>query len=55
LRRRGPDNPAPPLIAEVAIAVFRTAFERWINRDNDHDFPQLVRDSLDQLNALTAA
>jgi hypothetical protein len=35
--------------------VFRTAFERWIDENNHHDFPQLVRESLDQLKALTAA
>ena len=55
LRRRGVDDPAAVLTAEVAIAVFRTAFERWIDETNQHDFPQLVRESLDQLKALTAA
>jgi AcrR family transcriptional regulator len=55
LRRRGVDDPAATLTGEVAIAVFRTAFERWIDPDNDHDFPQLVRESLDRLKALTAA
>jgi AcrR family transcriptional regulator len=55
LRRRGVDDPAATLTAEVAIAVFRTAFERWIDPDNGGDFPQLVRDSLDRLKALTTA
>jgi AcrR family transcriptional regulator len=55
LRRRGLGDPAAGLTAEVAIAVFRTAFERWIDETNDRDFPQLVRESLDQLKALTAA
>ena len=55
LRRRGLDDPAATLTAEVAIAVFRTAFERWIDETNRDDFPQLVRESLDQLKALTAA
>ena len=55
LRRRGVDDPAATLTAEVAIAVFRTAFERWIGETNRHDFPQLVRESLGQLKALTAA
>lgn len=54
LRRRGVQDPGATLTAEVATAVFRTAFERWI-KSNDHDFPQLVRESLDQLRALTAA
>jgi len=43
------------LTAEGAIAVFRTAFERWIDETNRDDFPQLVRASLDQLKTLTAA
>jgi AcrR family transcriptional regulator len=55
LRRRGVSDPAAGLTAEVAIAVFRTAFERWIDETNDRDFPQLVRESLDELKALTAA
>jgi AcrR family transcriptional regulator len=55
LRRRGVDDPAASLTAEVAIAIFRTAFERWIDHDNHHDFAQLVRESLGQLKALTAA
>jgi hypothetical protein len=55
LRRRGAGDPAAGLTAEVAIAVFRTAFERWIDATDDRDFPQLVRESRDQLKALTAA
>jgi AcrR family transcriptional regulator len=55
LRRRGVDDPAATLTAEVAIAVFRTAFARWIDETNRHDFPRLVRESLDQLKVLTAA
>ena len=55
LRRRGVDDPGATLTAEVAIAVFRTAFERWIDETNRHEFPRLVRESLDQLKALTAA
>jgi hypothetical protein len=55
LRRRGFGDPAASLTAEVATAVFRTAFERWIDETNQHDFPELVRESLDELRALTAA
>ena len=55
LRQRGVEDPAAALTAEVAIAVFRTAFERWVDETNQNDFPQLVRESLDQLKALTAA
>jgi AcrR family transcriptional regulator len=54
LRRRGLDDPTASLTAEVGIAVFKTAFERWIEETNDRDFPSLVRQSVDQLKALTA-
>jgi AcrR family transcriptional regulator len=54
LRRRGVPDPAASLTAEAGIAVFRVAFERWVTADEDADFGTLVRDSLDQLRALTA-
>jgi AcrR family transcriptional regulator len=54
LRRRGLRDPAASLTAEIAIAVFKIAFESWIDETNHRDFPQLVRESLDQLKALTA-
>jgi hypothetical protein len=38
----------------VGIAVFRIAFDRWIDETNQRDFPQLIRESLDELTALTA-
>jgi AcrR family transcriptional regulator len=55
LRQRGLGDPAAGLTAEVAIAVFRTAFERWIDETDDRDFRQLVRESLHQLKLLAAA
>jgi AcrR family transcriptional regulator len=55
LRRRGVDGPTAGLTAEIAIAVFRTAFERWIDEANQNDFSDLVRESLHQLKALAAA
>jgi AcrR family transcriptional regulator len=54
LRRRGLDQPAASLTAEIAMAIFRTAFERWIDDANQRDFPQLIRDSLDELKVLTS-
>jgi AcrR family transcriptional regulator len=53
LRGRSLTDPAASLTAEVAMAVFKTAFERWIDQPGDRDFPQLIRDSLDELTALT--
>jgi AcrR family transcriptional regulator len=54
LRRRGLQDPAASLTAEVGIAVFKTAFARWIEETNDRDFPQLVREALDELTVITA-
>jgi AcrR family transcriptional regulator len=54
LRRRGVEDPTATLTAEVAIAVFRTAFDRWVDEAEDRDFPEVFRESLGQLKALTA-
>jgi hypothetical protein len=54
LRRRGVTDPAASLTAEAGIAVFKIAFERWINETNQQDFAQLIRDTLDELKGLTA-
>jgi AcrR family transcriptional regulator len=55
LRRRGVQEPAASLTAEAGIAVFKVAFERWINGTGERDFPQLIRESLHQLKAVTAS
>src|SRR4030081_1863075 len=54
LRRRGVRDPAASLTAEAGIAVFRIAFERWVNETNQQDLSQLIGDSLDELRAVTA-
>jgi AcrR family transcriptional regulator len=54
LRRRGVTDPAASLSAEAGIAVFRIAFERWVDPTNQRDLPELIRDSLDKLKAVTA-
>jgi hypothetical protein len=54
LRRRGVKGPAASLAAEVGIAVFRAAFERWVDEANHRNLPQLIRESLDELKAVTA-
>ena len=54
LRRRRVPDPAASLTAEAGIAVFRVAFERWVDPTNDKDWPQLVRESLDELRVLVA-
>jgi AcrR family transcriptional regulator len=54
LRRRGVNGPVATLTAEAGIAVFKVAFERWITGSDQQDFPQLIRESLDELKAVTA-
>ena len=54
LRARGLRDPAAVLTAEVGIAVFRVAVERWIDGANDRDLPELIRESLAELVALSA-
>jgi AcrR family transcriptional regulator len=54
LRRRGVGDPAASLTAEAGIAVFRIAFERWIDETNQRDLSRLIRESLDELKAVTA-
>ena len=55
LRQRGVGEPAASLAAEAGIAVFKTAFARWVEATNKRDFPQLVQESLDQLKSVTAS
>jgi len=54
LRRRGVSDPAASLTADAGIAVFKTAFERWISEPAQQDFATLIRESLDELKAVTA-
>jgi AcrR family transcriptional regulator len=54
LRRRGVGEPAATLAAEAGIAAFKTAFQRWINEPQQPDFAALIRDSIDELKAVTA-
>jgi AcrR family transcriptional regulator len=54
LRRRGVPEPDASLTAEAGIAVFRIAFERWVDETNELDLPALMRDSLGHLRAVAA-
>jgi AcrR family transcriptional regulator len=54
LRQRGVEDPAATLTAEAGIAVFRVAFERWINDTDQQDLAQVMRESLDELKAVVA-
>jgi AcrR family transcriptional regulator len=54
LRLRGVADPAASLAAEAGIAVFRVAFEGWANESDHRDLPQRIRESLEELKAVTA-
>ena len=54
LRRRGVADPAASLTAEAGIAIFKIAFERWVKETGPADLPQLIRESLGELKAVTA-
>jgi AcrR family transcriptional regulator len=52
LRRRGAGDVTANLAAEMGIAVFRIAFERWIDESNQQTFVQIMADSLDELKSV---
>jgi AcrR family transcriptional regulator len=54
LRRRGVHEPAASLAAEAGIAVFRVAVDRWLNETSQRDLSCIIRESLDELKAVTA-
>ena len=54
LHERGTDDPAAALVAETGIAVFRVAFSRWLTDAAERGLPELIRESLSKLRALTA-
>jgi AcrR family transcriptional regulator len=48
LRTRGVGDPAAILTAEAGVAVFKIAFELWVDPSNVSDLPLLMRETLDQ-------
>ena len=54
LRRRGVADPTASLTAQAGIAVFRIAFERWVDASEDRELSALIQESLDELRAVTA-
>ncbi len=54
LRGRGVKDPAASLSGEAGIAVFKVAFDRWIDGSNHRDLTQLIHESLDELKAVTS-
>jgi AcrR family transcriptional regulator len=54
LRGRGVKDPVARLTAEAGIAAFKVAFETWVRHPSRRNLPRLVRESLQQLKAITA-
>jgi AcrR family transcriptional regulator len=54
LRRRGVSATAALLTADTGVAIFSAAFATWINETERRDLPLLIRDSYDELRAVTA-
>ena len=54
LRERGVAEPAASLAAQAGTAVFKIAFERWIDGPGEPDMMRLTRESLEELKAVTA-
>ncbi|WP_428265081.1 TetR/AcrR family transcriptional regulator [Haliangium sp.] len=54
LRRRGVNDPAAALAAEAGIAVFKVAFERWIDEAQQQPLSLHIRNCVDELKAVAA-
>jgi AcrR family transcriptional regulator len=54
LRARGVPKPAANLTAEAGIAIFKSAFERWLDDTKKRDLSHHVRAALAELRVLTA-
>jgi hypothetical protein len=54
LRSRGVGEPAASLLAEIGIAVFRISFEHWVSGPRERDLRDLMRESLGEVQSLTA-
>lgn len=55
LRSRGTGEPAAGLTGEIAIAIFRTAFERWVKKSNRRPLGDLIAESFAELHTLASA
>lgn len=55
LRRRGVAESASTLAAEAGMAIFKVAFERWINRGEPDQLPRFIRGALDELRTVSSS
>ncbi|WP_425578436.1 hypothetical protein [Streptomyces chiangmaiensis] len=54
LRERGLETTTAALAAEIGIAAFKVAYERWVNDPDRHPLVQRIRETLDTARHLTA-
>jgi AcrR family transcriptional regulator len=54
LRGRGVSESSAGLIAEVAVAVFKSSFEVWVADPESRELTQVLRQSLSELRSLAA-
>jgi AcrR family transcriptional regulator len=54
LRRRGVADPAAGLAAEAGIAIFKVAFESWVDDSSDLTLADTIQNSAEELKAVTA-
>ena len=54
LRRRGVAKAAASLIAETGLAIFKSAFERWVEDAKGHDLSHHIRGALAELRLVTS-
>jgi AcrR family transcriptional regulator len=55
LQARGLPGPASTLVAETGIAIFKSAFDRWLDDPTKRDLAAHVHEVLGELGGLTAA
>ena len=55
LHERGVAEPTASLTAQAGMAVFHVAFARWVDEANELGLPEVIRESLDELRAVTSA
>jgi hypothetical protein len=54
LRERGLESTTAALAAEIGIAAFKVAYERWVNDPDRHSLAQHIRETLDTARHLIA-
>ena len=54
LRTREVGDPTAGLVAEVAVALFKTSFEAWVSPENSRTLTQVLDESLKELRSISS-